>query len=164
MGHSVKYILVFNNNVLEVPMSKLNKGKFINPELSNQNVLKIEMIYETNNRKPYNIIRILFDRINFDKNGVYYMDDSLTEENSIKLEYVMYSINSELIDPQPLPIPKAPIIPSKGEIEIIKGYLTKKYPFLLNNSPNALEYWIKRSKEIYEEDLRKFKDSHKKSN
>lgn len=97
MGYSVKYLLVFNNNVLEVPISKFNEGKIKNLELSNQNVLKIEMIYETNNRKPHNINRIHFDRINFDKNGVYYLDDSLSEENSIKFEFVIHSINSELI-------------------------------------------------------------------
>jgi hypothetical protein len=160
MGYSLKYILVSDNKVFDIPNSKNSEEKITISELSNQYVLIMEMIYENKNRKPYKIIRIIYNRMQFDQEGVY-TRDYLSEENRVKLEYVMYPINTQIGEKQSLPIPKAPVTPSKGEIEIIKQYLNKKYPPLLINSPNAVENAVKQSEEKHESDLRKFKDSHR---
>lgn len=90
MGVSVKYICINNDKVLEIPKSKIKRGKMLKPELANQTVKMIELIYETIDRKPGRIIRMNIDEVSFDNEGIYDIDDdSVSEKMRVKLEYAL---------------------------------------------------------------------------
>ncbi|MCC3357757.1 hypothetical protein [Bacillus sp. REN16] len=149
-----------NGNVYEIPIKQIDANKVVKEEISNQMVLMVTLAYETENRKPYQLGPIWFERVVFDENGVYdFSDDHLSEKNHVLLEYAMSGITTG--ENSPLPIPPAPIIPSENESQAIKTYLNKKYPLLLKNSPDAINNSIRRSKQIHEENIKKLKKSHK---
>lgn len=158
MGVSVKYICINNDKVLEIPKSKIKRGKMLKPELANQTVKMIELIYETIDRKPGRIIRMNIDEVSFDNEGIYDIDDdSVSEKTRVKLEYAL----TDFFPESPLPIPLAPIILTESEIELLKAYFNKKYPLLLTNSPNVIEESIRKAKENYQMQIEKMKRSHK---
>lgn len=159
LGVSIKYICVFENTVHEIPLTKVKDGKMEAPIFSNQSVLKMEMVYETKNRKPNKILRIIFNNILFNSDGIYdYGAASVSKEFQVKLEYIMSGIG---LESSPLPIPIAPVIPSNKEVELLKNHLNNKYPLLLFNSPYALEEAINQSKVQHQEDVVKMKDTHR---
>ncbi|OEH53938.1 hypothetical protein AQ616_15810 [Oceanobacillus sp. E9] len=164
---SVKCLYVYNNNVYEIPRSRIKDGKKIEKKLTGKTVLEMEIIYSIEDRKPKKFLRILFNRVTFNSNGIYdFGSDSLTEQNRVQLEYAFRDITEALShhkksELSPLPIPKAPIIPSEEEIVTIKSYLNRKYPNLLNDSPYAIEYTIKKAKENHKEKIRVMKDSYR---
>lgn len=41
------------------------------PELANQTLLMMQLVDETENRKPYKILDISFENVSFDENGKY---------------------------------------------------------------------------------------------
>ncbi len=130
-------------------------------ELSGETVLKMDMIYETENRKPLKIVNINFSKITFDQHGVYDVNNTSTSKNfQVKPEYVFSDIShpDEIME---LPIPIAPSLPTDEEILIIKTYLDKKYPLLLTSSPRAMESSIAWLEEIHKREIEKFKESHK---
>lgn len=55
----------------------------------------------------------------------------------------MYNSN---IDERPLPLPRAPINPSKDDINVLKMYITKKYPTISDVFPEWVDYSIKKVK------------------
>lgn len=64
----IKYLCILKENVVEIPVSKIKNGKMIKSELSGETVLMMEIIYETENRKPFKIVNINFDKVTFDQN------------------------------------------------------------------------------------------------
>ena len=121
----------------------------------------MEIIYETENKKPFKIVNMNFNKITFDKHGVYDVNNTSTSKNfQVKLEYI-FSDFSNLDEIKALPIPIAPSIPTDEEILIIKTYLDNKYPLLLKNSPRAIEDSIYRMKKIHKKEIETFKESHK---
>ena len=157
----IKYLCILKENVFEIPVSKIKNGKMIKAELSGETVLMMEMIYETENRKPFKIVNINFDKVTFDQNGVYDVNStSRSKSFQIKLEYIFSGLlNTDGV--KALPIPIAPYLPNDEEIQVIKIYLERKYPLLLRNSPRAIEKSIYRMNEIHKEEIEKFKESHK---
>lgn len=115
---------------------------------------------------PYKIAKIHFDKVNFDQDGVYNMSTySTSKEFQIRLNYIFSDISNSILDAEKnLPIPIAPCIPTKEEIKAIQIYINRKYPLLLRNSPKAIETSINRSKEIHNEEIKIFKESHRKNN
>lgn len=157
----IKYLCVLKDEVVELPVSRIEDGIVTKKELANKTVLKVEMIYETENRKPAYLKRIIFDRATFDSHGVYnFFNESSENEFKTKLEYIFSDLyNSN--DRSSLPIPVAPTIPTDEEIEIFKHYVNRKYPLLLKNSPLAFENAIYKSKAKHKEEMIAFKESHK---
>ncbi len=46
-----------------------------------QTVLKLELVYKLKDRKPYEVVRIIFDKSTFEENGIYdYREESLSDE------------------------------------------------------------------------------------
>lgn len=85
LGVSIKYICVFENTVHEIPLTKVKDGKMEAPIFSNQSVLKMEMVYETKNRKPNKILRIIFNNILFNSDGIYgYRSAYVSKEFQVK--------------------------------------------------------------------------------
>lgn len=155
----IKYLCVFDGNVYEIPVYKIKDGKFPKKELAGKTVIMMEMIYETKNRRPYKIVRIAFDRVSFDDEGIYDVrKDSASEVIGVKLEYMYSKLNKKL---DPLPIPIAPVIPTDEEVKIIKAYISKKYPILCKNSSNIIEKWIKEANEQHKKEIDMMKESHR---
>ncbi len=155
---SVKYICILDETIYEIPVSKIKNGRFPKPELAGQTVIMMEMIYQIKDRRPFKIVRIIFNRVSFDENGIYDIHaDSVSKEFGVKLEYIFQLDQYS----EPLPIPIAPILPTKKEIATIKLYLNRKYTALLENSPNAIEYSIALLKDRHEKEIKMMKESHK---
>lgn len=74
----------------------------------------------------------------------------------MKLEYVMSGFDS--CEQGPLPIPRAPIIPSEKEIQVIETYLNSKYPLLLKNSPSSINDSVWLSKKFTKKILKNLKN------
>lgn len=161
----LKNLCVFNGTVYEIPLNKRKDGKIIETKLSKQTVLNVELVYLTQNRKPYELIRVTFNRITFDNNGVYDVEKAMmTDEFHVEMQYIgrkaFEGINSLGEDSTPLPIPRAPIIPSEDEINNLKAFLNQKYPLLMENSPYAIEAAIKKEQERHKERIAQMKKSY----
>ena len=155
----VKYICVVDGEVSEIPFYKVKNGQFPKPEFANKTGIMMEMVYETRNRKPYKIYRVVFEHVTFDEQGIY---NSRTSENQRKFCVKLKYLFTDLYEPlEPLPIPIAPIIPTDDEITALKDYINRKYPALLKNSPTIIEDRIAESKKNYAKELQKMKDSHR---
>src|SRR5699024_3901109 len=151
----IKYLCILKDKVVEIPVSKIKNGNMIKKELSGETVLKVEMIYETENRKPSKIVNMNFNKITLDKHGDYDVNSTSKSDNlQVKLEYIFSDFSVDEI--KALPIPIAPSIPTNEEILIIKTYLDNKYPLLLKNSPRAMEDSIYRMKNIHKKEIETF--------
>lgn len=166
----LKMLYISDNEIYEIPISKIKDGKIVKRELSGKVVLEMEILYVTENRKPYEFNRILFNRITFDDNGVYDIRAAmLSPEEQTRFAYMNLGITEVTqditgIEDNPLPIPKAPTTPTEQEIINIKDYLNRKYPMLLHNSPDAIEYAIFRDKEVHKEQIKKMKQTYRRWN
>jgi hypothetical protein len=153
MSVSFIYLCVVKEKIFEIPKNKIRDRIITKKELSGQDILRLEIIYDIENKKPNNIIRILFEMMSFDRNGVCNFRRKREESKRI-YDYAFG-------DNQPaLPIPKALVFPTKSEIKTIKHYLNRKYPALLKNKPYAIELAILDCKEQYKQNIHKFIKSH----
>jgi len=53
------------------PHQQNKKWGMEKPELANQTLLMMQLVDETENRKPYKILDISFENVSFDENGKY---------------------------------------------------------------------------------------------
>lgn len=156
----IKFLCVLDGVIHEVPIYKMKNGKMVKPELADKTVIMMEIVYETKDRKPFKIMRINFSKAYFDDRGIHDIESvSNSKEIGIKLEYIFSDFSEE---PNPLPIPIAPELPTEKEVALIVSYLNRKYPYLLINSPTAIEQAVSESKENHKKEIRKMKLSHKK--
>lgn len=161
MGISFKYLSITDDKLYEIPKTKISDGKMFKIELAGKTVLNVGLYYEVKDRKPFKVIRFDFNRVSFDKNGVYdYEKEFLSGEGRREMAYVS-NFHDNGDEPFPLPIPKALASPTEIEINTIKEYLNRKYPSLLNNSPNAIEIAIMEEVERYQKKINRLKKSHK---
>ena len=114
------------------------------PMLANESVLLVEMFYEVKNRKPWQLIRIGFDRIQLDEHGQYILT---TEEMGNKFYNICHfglaSAEELSKREEPVAIPKAPVVPNAKEKETLISFIKGKYPLLWKNSPASIELSIK---------------------
>jgi hypothetical protein len=67
--------------VYEIPVKQIDEGKVVKADLSNQEVLMVTLAYETENRKPYRLVQIWFERVVFNENGICdFKEEHLSEE------------------------------------------------------------------------------------
>jgi|SRR5690625_1784666 len=155
-----KFICLLEDEMYEIPVYKMKDSKMFKPELANQTVIMMTIIYETKNRRPNELLHVEFSKPTFDENGVYdYGAESTSDRMSVMLEYVFAPLLSEEVDV--LPIPPAPVIPTKKEVEVFKKYLNEKYSNLLLNSPDIIERCVAQSKQRHKEQIEIMKKSHK---
>jgi len=64
-------ICVSEEKIVEIPISKIKNGVMEKPELANQTLLMMQLVDETENRKPYKILHISFENVSFAENGKY---------------------------------------------------------------------------------------------
>ena len=125
-----------------IPASKGSVYKAV-PRLANESVLVVELFYDVENRKPWRLIYVGFDRIQLDGHGQYILT---MEERGSKFYNIFHfglasaeelSKREELIA-----IPKAPVVPNAKEKEALISFMKRNYPILWENSPEAVELSI----------------------
>ncbi|GIO99974.1 hypothetical protein J14TS5_50600 [Paenibacillus lautus] len=92
--------------------------------------MEVQIVYQSKKRKQYKLIHIYFERISFNSKGVYDVSVALlSPEMRIDFEYMnrrmfrhVRLLGEKL---EALPIPRAPVIPSREEINIIKLHMEK---------------------------------------
>ena len=119
-----------------VPKIKRNMNKPI-AELSLQEVLHVQIAYETEERYPSRIIGVWFDRLVLDESGRHTENKNHPALQNF-INYVLTSAEELSQREEPLAIPAAPIIPTQFEKECLKAYIKNNYQILWNNSPQII--------------------------
>ena len=136
-----KYIYVSRDlKIYPIPIPKDYTYKAV-PELANENVLKVNFIYETKNRKPWELFYFGFMRIQLNDKGQYIHS---SDDDPALYNFINYGFATaeELCKRDLITIPKAIDIPNSNEKAAIISYIKKKYPSLWENSPGVLEMSI----------------------
>ena len=133
---------------------KLSRGKWDKNEpmykLSLQEVLHVQIAYESVQRIPSIMLGVWFERLQLNEVGQY----TLNRYHPAMQNFIKYAFDSaeELSKrDEPLTIPVAPIIPTQFEKEALNAYLKNKFPVFLKNSPQKIELTIKRLREQHKE-------------
>lgn len=138
-----------DNPVWRIPLRQLNKKEIKNEKLANKKTLITEIIYNLENRKPKHILHVTFDDLEFNQNGKAYININSNKVRGV-LEYIYHERTG---DNKNIPMPTAPIEPTAEELFILKSYLNKIHPVLLENSPYAIENSIIENRNIHDEHL-----------
>jgi hypothetical protein len=113
------------------------------PGLANESVLVVELFYETENRKPWRIIYVGFDRIQLDGHGQYILTMEERGSKFYNISHFGLASAEELSKREgPIAIPKALVVPDAKEKEALINFMKRKYPILWENSPEAVELSI----------------------
>jgi len=139
----IKFLFISGEGeVYQIPASKGSVYKAV-PRLAKESVLVVELFYEVENRKPWRLIHVGFDRIQLDGHGQYIL---AMEEGGSKFYNISHFglVSAEELSKreEPIAIPKAPVIPSAKEKETLISFVKRKYPILWENSPEAVELSI----------------------
>lgn len=146
-----------NDSVKEIAATKKVNHSIVDIDLADKTGLLTTLTYETKNRRPYNIVHIGFQRITFNKLGVFSFSEQVTSESvRVQLQYAFY----DSLGNEPLPLPIAPELPNKEELDVLKTYIINKYPILLQNNPYVFTNSIKRKKELHLQQIQQMKKSH----
>lgn len=150
----IRYLYITEDlKVIKVPIPKGSAFKAV-PGHKNQSVLCVELLYETENRVPVTIWRIIFNRIELDENGQY---DLTTDEVSKNMRNVMLFSNqtpeslSEGDDP--LPIPSSMTIPTRAQRKALLEYIKNKMPTLHSEAA----YMVQQAVAIAEEQNKRYR-------
>lgn len=131
------------NKIYKVPYPKNGRFKKIK-DLSEQDVLKVIVYYRTKNRKPDKLVRIEFDRITLDSNGVYEETDVRKRRMLRNAFKFIYNMPQQLSDNNsPIKLPLAHSVPSYIEKIALYEYLNQNFPNLGNDAPIIVENEIK---------------------
>lgn len=153
-----KMLFVQSGKIQEIPTVKKEGHAIVDKKLANTTGLLTTIIYETKNRRPYKIVRIDFERISFNENGIYsYSEQILSENFRIKLNYAIGGYD----DLRTLPVPIAPELPNKNELALMKRYINDKYSILLENDPFVFESTMKKLTTQHMNDIQQMKKSHR---
>lgn len=156
MGLGIKQFCIHNEQVSEI--SRKECHSFTRPEFANQDILCMSMVYEIKDRRPSEIVSISFNILPFDENGEFSTQKFFSsEEFSVFFTYAM-----NIFGNTPLPVPRAPAVPSKKEKDLIKTFIRQKYPSVSETLAEWIEWSIINNKENHKENQMVFKASHKK--
>ncbi|MBS4022978.1 MAG: hypothetical protein KGZ79_11275 [Dethiobacter sp.] len=136
----IKFLYITSEGkVYTIPTPNDSTYKAI-PELGNSSVLMVNLYYETKNRKPWRLIRVGFDRIQLEEHGQYVLTTQERHDKFYNFNMFGFMTVEELSKgDEPLPIPKAPDIPTAKEKIALINFIRSKYPALWENSPLAVE-------------------------
>ena len=139
----IKFLFIGGEGeVYPIPASKGSAYKAV-PRLANESVLVVELFYETENRKPWRLIYVGFDRVQLDGHGQYLQ--TMEERGSKFYNIIHFGLASaeELSKrEEPIAIPKALVVPNAKEKDALISFMKRKYPILWENSPEAIELSI----------------------
>ena len=139
----IKFLFISGEGeVYLIPVSKGSVYKAV-PSLANQSVLVVELLYEVENRNPWRLIYVGFDRIQLDGHGQYV---PTVEERGSKFYNICHfglaSAEELSKREEPIAIPKALVVPNAKEKDTLISFMKRKYPSLWENSPEAVELSI----------------------
>ncbi|MDR3587524.1 MAG: hypothetical protein P4L59_19765 [Desulfosporosinus sp.] len=139
----IKFLFISREGeVYPIPALKGSVYKPV-PRLANESVLVVELFYEVENRKPWQLIYVGFDRIQLDGHGRYIL--TMEERGSKFYNICHFGLTSaeELSKrEEPIAIPKALVVPNAKEKKALISFIKTKYPALWENSPEAVELSI----------------------
>ncbi len=129
--------------VYPIPVPKDATYKKV-PELANELVLKVNLLYETRNRKPWQLIYVGFDRVQLNALGQYILTDEEIDNSVFNFMNFSLVTAEELSKREdPLPVPQSIDVPTAKEKEALINYIKRKYPALWQNSPSVIEETIR---------------------
>ncbi|GAU75433.1 hypothetical protein [Fusibacter sp. 3D3] len=134
--------------IYKVPMPRNYIYKAI-PSLHNQDVLKVILHYETENRKPSKLVLVSFQRLTLDHNGQYELtNDEIREGSRNFIEFAYHTPESLSETDQPLPIPTPVALPTQLEKDCLKAYIKKNMPQLVGAGFYIIEREVESRKKI----------------
>lgn len=159
----IKFIYIARGEeIFKVAHPKVGKKYKGIKELSNQNVLKVMMYYETKDRKPHQLITVEFDRIRLDSGGAYELNDEEVNKRLQNAFHFMYTTPQEMANrEEPFELPLAPSIPSTKEKIALYDYLNSKFPLLGKDAPMIVEKNIRALKKIHQDKINMIKEALK---
>jgi hypothetical protein len=139
----IKFLFIGGEGeIYPIPASKGSAYKAV-PRLANESVLVVELFYETENRKPWRLIYVGFDRVQLDGHGQYILTMEERGSKFYNISHFGLASAEELSKrEEPIAIPKAPVVPNAKEKEALISFMKRKYPILWGNSPEAVELSI----------------------
>jgi hypothetical protein len=132
-------LFIVNNQISKAKIEKTELRYFKPiPDLACKEVLWVEIICKMKDRNITEGKRIAFRRISLDKDGGYYFD-----LNHFKKVMYNYHLYIELVYGKKIStlrrIPYGPEVPTSGEYFLLKEYLNKYYPIILEKNGQLIE-------------------------
>ncbi|MHB1167141.1 MAG: hypothetical protein ACYC0N_01205 [Carboxydocellales bacterium] len=125
--------------IYKLPNPKGNAFKPI-PELANQEVLEVSIVYVTMDRRPHRLLSIAFNRVRLNGDGQFILTEEERKRNLRNfLNFGLVTAKQLSERDTPLPIPDAPTTPNDIEKRILTDYLKKELPILWQSDPGMLE-------------------------
>lgn len=147
----IRNLYIVNDSVIKVPQPKGSTFKAI-PSLKNRSVLWVEIIYETKNRVPDSIWRIIFNRIDLDDNGQYELTfDELTKKMRNITLFSFQTPETLGEGNEPLPIPSSIAIPTKTERKALIRYIIDRMPTLKKEAAFSVQAAVVHAEAIHNE-------------
>lgn len=144
-----RFLFISNDlDVYKIPIPKASIYKAV-PQLANQSVLEVILYYETNERKPINLVDVWYNRLQLDSNGQYELTQK--EIAYMSRNFILFSLQTpETLSKQekPLPIPSALVMPTLSEKEALIKYIKKSMPKLYPQGAYVIERAIQSRTEI----------------
>lgn len=131
-----------------VPNSDIYKP-FIS--LANQEILMVLIHSETINRKPTRVDLISFDRFKLDSKGSFKYNRKEMKDRSYNFIHFGFADEKELSRREEIPIPKAPVVPTREELDSLYKYINDKYPVLSESLKICMNRHIDTIKKHHEE-------------
>ena len=156
----IKFLFISGEGeVYPIPVSKGSVYKAV-PSLANQSVLVVELLYEVENRNPWRLIYVGFDRIQLDGHGQYLLTVEERESEFYNICHFGLASAEELSKREgPIAIPIALVIPNAKEKDTLISFMKRKYPSLWENSPEVVELYIQSRLHIHSDLVNLVKES-----
>jgi hypothetical protein len=139
----IKFLFIGGEGeIYPIPASKGSAYKAV-PRLANESVLVVELFYETENRKPWRLIYVGFDRVQLDGHGQYILTMEERGSKFYNISHFGLASAEELSKrEEPIAIPKALVVPNAKEKDALISFMKRKYPILWENGPETIELSI----------------------
>lgn len=128
--------------------------------LANQEILMALIHSETINRKPTRVDLISFDRLKLDSKGGFKYNRKEMKDRSYNFVHFGFVDEKELSKREEIPIPKAPVVPSREELDNLYKYINDKYPMLSKSLKICINEHIESVKKHHEELKRMVKKAY----
>ena len=131
----------------------LCKNKTYKPfkTLANQEILMVLVHSETINRKPIRVDLVSFDRLKLDSEGGFEYNRKEMKDRSYNFLHFGFADEEELSEREAIPIPKAPRVPTREELDVLYKYINDNYPALSESLKICMNEHIRSIKKHHEE-------------
>lgn len=120
-------------------------------ELQDELVLEVILNYETQNRKPYRLVNVTFDRLQLNEEGRYIYTEEEQKERFYNFKLFAFNTPESLSEREgPIYLPRAIAIPTEREKETLIKYIEKEMPLMYQSGLQAIDDAIYKNQEIYD--------------